>query len=591
MILCRICNKRVLLHSCHLICSHCNRFTHLNCLANVNQSVSIYTNRSFNKWICIQCIENIFPYNHIDDDSEFLKCIVDASPDINKLSLADLQSITFNAIELNDDLDIANCDPDLNYYNSYLNNTNCNYFVESTFNNKCKDMCIDTSSFSLVHLNIRSMQKNMSNFKVFLNNLSIQFTVTGLSETWINANNVDTCTPYGYNHECNYRQNRSGGGVSLLISNSIQYNLRSDLKLFNEYIETIFIEIDKSQCKSTKNIIIGTVYRPPNKDINVFLSGIKEILSILNKENKFIYIMGDFNINLLNIDKHLLSSEFIEMMYSFAYIPLIIKPTRIKKQSATLIDNIFSNFIDKDTGSLNGLLFTDISDHLPVFHINSLCKSASKKQDVFRKRIYSNQNIQTFNDTIQQINWNDVFNSNNAQNSFSIFYDLFVERFEKCFPMTVVRINYHNRKPWLSTGLKTSIKTKNKLYLKSIKFPSKNNINIYKQYRNKLHSILRKSEREYYSDLLKINKYNLAKSWKIIKDVLNKREISQLNNKFVINKNVVTDPEIIANSFNSFFVNIGSNLANKIPKIKKNPNDYIFNENPNSMFVFFYLSK
>ena len=108
---------------------------------------------------------------------------MDVSPDINKLSLADLQSITFNTIELNDDLDVANCDPDLNYYNSYLNNTNCNYFVESTFNNKCKDMCIDTSSFSLVHLNIRSMQKNMSNFKMFLNNLSIQFTVIGLSET------------------------------------------------------------------------------------------------------------------------------------------------------------------------------------------------------------------------------------------------------------------------------------------------------------------------------------------------------------------------------------------------------------------------
>ena len=72
----------------------------------------------------------------------------------------------------------------------------------------------------------------------------------------------------------------------------------------------------------------------------------------------------------------------------------------------------------------------------------------------------------------------------------------------------------------------------------------------------------------------------------IIKDVLNKREKNRLNNKFVINNNIVTDPEIIANSLNSFFVNIGSNLANKIPKIKKNPNDYIFNENPNSMFVF-----
>ena len=72
----------------------------------------------------------------------------------------------------------------------------------------------------------------------------------------------------------------------------------------------------------------------------------------------------------------------------------------------------------------------------------------------------------------------------------------------------------------------------------------------------------------------------------IIKDVLNKREKNRLNNKFVINNNIVTDPEIIANSLNSFFVNIGSNLANKIPKIKKNPNDSIFNENPKSMFVF-----
>ena len=164
-----------MLQSCHLIFSHCNRFTHLNCLANVNLSHSFYTNRSFNKWICVQCIENIFPYNHIDIDSEFLLWMFLQI----LISLANLQSITFNAIELNDDLDMANCDPEVNYYNSYLNNSNCG----STFNNKCKDVCIDTSSFSLVHLNTRSRQKNMGNFKVFLYNPSIQFAVIGLTET------------------------------------------------------------------------------------------------------------------------------------------------------------------------------------------------------------------------------------------------------------------------------------------------------------------------------------------------------------------------------------------------------------------------
>ena len=57
-------------------------------------------------------------------------------------------------------------------------------------------------------------------------------------------------------------------------------------------------------------------------------------------------------------------------MNANSFYPLISKPTRITDQSATLIDNIFTNNLEKDLTS--GLFYTHISDHLPLFQITNL---------------------------------------------------------------------------------------------------------------------------------------------------------------------------------------------------------------------------
>ena len=49
----------------------------------------------------------------------------------------------------------------------------------------------------------------------------------------------------GYTGEHSYRKNRTGGGVSLFIKESIEYKVRDDLCHMDGNIETIFIEIDK----------------------------------------------------------------------------------------------------------------------------------------------------------------------------------------------------------------------------------------------------------------------------------------------------------------------------------------------------------
>ena len=63
----------------------------------------------------------------------------------------------------------------------------------------------------------------------------------GFSETWLNSTNcID-----GYNVESAYRSSRKGGGVSLYVREYIVYTCRTDLDIFDECIESKFIEIDK----------------------------------------------------------------------------------------------------------------------------------------------------------------------------------------------------------------------------------------------------------------------------------------------------------------------------------------------------------
>ena len=69
----------------------------------------------------------------------------------------------------------------------------------------------------------------------------------------------------------------------------------------------------------------------------------ENILRNISLRKRDIYILGDFNINLLNSDTHSNTSDFIDMMFSTSFLPLINRPTRISDNSATLIDNIYTN--------------------------------------------------------------------------------------------------------------------------------------------------------------------------------------------------------------------------------------------------------
>ena len=351
----------------------------------------------------------------------------------------------------------------------------------------------------------------------------------------------------------------------------------------SDYVESLFIEIDKNCINYNKNVVIGVIYRPPESNIDNFLQYFNGVLDSLNRENKCVYLMGDYNLNLLNTQRHKLTADFVETVFSYSYIPLINKPTRVTDNSATLIDNILCNDIQNNEMT-NGLLYVDISDHFPIFCVNAT-KQISKDPIYIETRQYNDLNINNFKDKLSLIDWQSITVNKTCQESFSLFHSKYVSCFEECFPLIKHKVTYRNRKPWLTLGLKKSIKIKNKLYVLSLKKQTTYNKNRYTEYKRFLQRLLRNAEREHYDKLFKQNIGNTKKSWEIIKEVINKKRDSKQNSKFKVNGNVTQNEKDIAEGFNSYFVNVGYNLCKSIPICNRSFSDFMPNDNPNSIFL------
>ena len=589
VIKCRVCIRRVLSHSVCLQCAFCKNMYHIACLPNVSKSDSLYVDRLQNKWICIKCSEDLFPFNHYDDDLDFLQAMT-GSCDLRDPNIVDLCKNVLNPVAIGDSKSfdkLHDIDPDIQFFNEPIVQSNCNdssYYNENDLNVKLRNMDVNKDNISLLHLNIRSAFKNLDQFSAYLSNIDHQFSIVGLTETWCNETTVEFCNMSGFNSEHTYRKDRPGGGVTMLIDNSLIYKRRKDLEITNEGTESVVLEIDKTCLGSSTNLIVATFYRPPNKDITVFNSDMEALLTLLKGEKKTVYLMGDFNINLLNVDTHVASSDFLQCLYSYMFMPLINKPTRVTNLSATLIDNIYCNNFNQDT-MLQGILMTDITDHFPIFCIDVNTQHLVKDASVY-KRTFTNRQIDRFSTQLDTLNWGSIFMDDDCQRAYTNFYQQLSRCYNECFPIKKVITNYKTRKKWLTLGLKESIKTKNKLYVKSLRTPSAVNITNYKQYRNKLHSLLRKAERDYYDVLLKLNRTNQSKTWKILKDVINRTKVRQTNNYFKIGNKKVNDNKLIAEGFNKYFVNIGPNIAKDIPSYDNvNPVDYIKNKLSKSIFL------
>ena len=461
------------------------------------------------------CGWNIAFY-HIEDDDTFISEV--NNMDIHTQTLESLSELLFNPFELNTDdqySPLYDIDPDVHFYNELDSHIGlkCNYYFEDMVSTAIEDNFKGRSYhsvFSICHMNIRSLKANLASFETCLENVDIPFTVIGISETWLRDCNCDLYNIMGYNLIETHRHNKMGGGVGIFLKSNISFQIRSDLGHHESY-ESVFVEIEKESFHKNRNLVVGVIYRPPGTDLKLFNEDINSLLNLLKNENKLCYLMGDYNINLLNYGKHSDTTEFVDILHGHSFISLINRPTRVKQQSATLIDNIFTNCYLNIENTFQCIIYTDITDHFPIIHVDYEMKEINADTYAIQRNLSQKNQIE-FRKDMGSLDWGSVFNERDTQAAFSRFHGILLKLYNKHFPQRPVKLRYNSRKPWLTGGLKKAIKTNNKLYLKYRKIDSVKNEVSYKNYRNKLNHIMRISENKYFSDLLSVNKNNVKKN-------------------------------------------------------------------------------
>ena len=381
-------------------------------------------------------------------------------------------------------------------------------------------------------------------------------------------------------------------GVCIYIKEQLNHKNREDLTTnIEDIFESVFIEI----CTPIgKNIIIGVIYRPPNNKFEIFENAMNELLNKIDRENKICYLMGDFNIDLLQSETCDIANKFSEQLFTSCFYPIITKPTRITEHTATLIDNIFTNNIEKLDSSVNGILFSDISDHLPILHVCDLNTFHFNKYttQTTNTRVINNANINVFKQAIKDISWQSVFSDNSdPELSFSEFSETFLKVYNTSFPIKrkVVKTNIDkNKSPWMTKSVLKSVRTKNKLYKAYLINSNKKNQNSYKKYKNKLNHVIKASKKMYYEDQLIKYKHNTKMIWKTLNNILNKKtKKTDLPKQFANNMspNIIDDPIEIATKFNDYFVNLGPKLAKNINNTNTAFDKYLTESIPNSFFL------
>ena len=142
----------------------------------------------------------------------------------------------------------------------------------------------------------------------------------------------------------------------------ILFTVRNDINLNNSLVEDIWI--DAKLNGSNSSTIVSVIYFHPHSSHQTFQDELESQIETFNLSNKKVFMMGDFNVNLLQKSQPVVN--YLKSLTSFGFISLIDCPTRfMMNQTPSLLDHIYTNQHDKNIHSCT--IGFPISDHHPTY--------------------------------------------------------------------------------------------------------------------------------------------------------------------------------------------------------------------------------
>lgn len=403
-------------------------------------------------------------------------------------------------------------------------------------------------------MNIQSLSSKYDELNYMLEVLEYP-SIIALSEIW---KPYDSLLEFKNYHPSIHKMRKSirGGGVSIHVRDNLKVIKKYDFDELNfKCIEAVGVTIEFQG----RHLTFVSLYKSPIRPNETALRELKMLFDFFFDYNSQVLYFGDTNMNILNKPKHI--RKYMEILDTYVLRQLVQVPTRVTHETSTLIDHVLSN--DKIDSKVF-VLEDNISDHQPV-----LCSCIPKKNRDENVTSITPQylNYKKTVKAIDNLNWEEI-EIKIKEMPASHATSLITNTLQKC-------LSYESRlkrksvplKPFMTDDILKLRAKKLRLRKKLMKSPTEMRKRAFDSINKKYKSELKLSKKTYYHKEIERAEGNGKKIWSIINEVLN-RKTEKKQSTIVLKEegNIVRSNEKIADMFNSFYKNLGNEIAKTLAK-------------------------
>ena len=167
---------------------------------------------------------------------------------------------------------------------------------------------------------------------------------------------------------------------------------------------------------------------------------------------------------------------------------------------------------------LAGILYYDITDHLPCV-VSLKCINYIDNNDRPKVRLYGEKICEKFVERMNSVQWDLIYSEHTD------WYNSFITNvryhYDQSFPLVKVSCKSMKDKPWVSKGIKISIKQNHRLYRASLRSNNASAVVKYKRYNNVLKRCIKEADMACYDSLFQDTKTSSNNIWKHLSAIIN----------------------------------------------------------------------
>ena len=386
--------------------------------------------------------------------------------------------------------------------------------------------------------------------------------LVGLTETKLNPDiDSNIIFPEGYNVWRFDRKVKKGGGVAILIKNSV---MAKKVELNNDKAEAVAVEIDDGE---EMKLDIAVIYMPPKtrtwneSQYNEMMEEMLLLLGRLSARKNRLILMGDFNCGEVDWDsreagtnERSWGNRLLELTTENILTQHVKETTRMRgTNEPSRLDLIFTKD-PHEIGEVNYLCSIGKSDHLLLTWKLTWNGTNSIDLNYINDRFnYSKADFGSLRKYFEGINWDPIISEQDIQAKYSTFLNIygdgvnqFVPKYKNC--------NFSKQKEWFNMKCKRALDKRDAAWARARRRNTERNWTIYKQERNRYVNIIRQAKKDYEKNIVNKCENDPKLFYKYLNNKLKvKKQITSLRVEDKVYENVQEMCEVMNRRLGSVF--------------------------------------